>query len=65
MSAGQPEHPAKPQQPQDGFEEGLETPPDEEHVGRFSEGQEDLPETPDKIEEGRFSEGQEELPRRD
>jgi hypothetical protein len=62
MSAGPPEGPATPDQPESGFEEGLETPPEEERVGRFSEGQEDLPETPEKLEEGRFSEGQEDLP---
>ena len=33
--------------------------PEEEHIGRFSEGQEELPETPEKDVERRFSEGQE------
>ncbi len=44
-----------------GYAEGERSPtpsPEEEHVGRFSEGQEDLPEDP---HHGRFSEGQEEL----
>ena len=59
------EHPAKPEQPQGGFAEGEASPeeyPDDEAVGRFSEGQEDLPDSdPEKIHHGRFSEGQEEL----
>jgi hypothetical protein len=59
------EHPAKPEQPQDGFAEGEASPgeyPEDEAVGRFSEGQEDLPEDgPEKLHHGRFSEGQEEL----
>lgn len=59
------EHPAKPEQPEDGFAEGEANPsehPEDEAVGRFSEGQEDLPEDdPEKIHHGRFSEGQEEL----
>ncbi len=59
------EHPGKPEQPEDGFAEGEASPaeyPDDEAVGRFSEGQEDLPDSdPEKIHHGRFSEGQEEL----
>jgi hypothetical protein len=61
------EHPAAPEQVEGGFEEGLERPGvghehEEEHVGRFSEGQEDLPEGDDAHEKGRFSEGEEEAP---
>jgi hypothetical protein len=63
------EHPAKPEQPEEGFDEGQsnrEAFPDDERVGRFSEGQEELPEAdPEKHIEGRFSEGQEELPEDD
>jgi hypothetical protein len=63
------EHPAQPEQPQEGFAEGEAHPevfPEDEEVGRFSEGQEDLPaEDPEKIHHGRFSEGQEELPEDD
>jgi len=59
------EHPAKPEQSQGGFAEGEASPeqyPDDKAVGRFSEGQEDLPDSdPEKIHHGRFSEGQEEL----
>jgi hypothetical protein len=63
------EHPAKPEQPQEGFAEGQAAPeefPENEEVRRFSEGQEDLPaEDPEKLEHGRFSKGQEELPEED
>jgi hypothetical protein len=63
------EHPAKPEQPQQGFGEGQAEPeefPEDAAVGRFSEGQEDLPEAdPEKIQHGRFSEGQEELAEED
>jgi hypothetical protein len=63
------EHPAKPEQPTEGFDEGQgarEAFPEDEEVGRFSEGQEELPEVdPEKQVEGRFSEGQEELPEED
>ena len=63
------EHPGQPEQPRDGFAEGEARPdefPEDEEVGRFSEGQEDLPaEDPEKIHHGRFSEGQEELPEED
>jgi hypothetical protein len=55
---------ADPEQPEEGFAEGQadHTDPDEEHVGRFSEGQEELDdEDPEKLHQGRFSEGQEEL----
>ena len=53
-----------------GFAEGEASPevfPEDEEVGRFSEGQEDLPaeEDPEKLEHGRFSKGQEELPEED
>ena len=58
-------HPGGPEQPEGGFAEGQADPqdyPEEEHIGRFSEGQEDLgEEDPEKHHEGRFSEGQEEL----
>ena len=61
----EPEHSADPEQPKGGFAEGEAHPedfPEEEHVGRFSEGQEELGEDdPEKHHEGRFSEGQEEL----
>ena len=59
------EHPADPEQPQEGFAEGEADPqhyPGEDHVGRFSEGEEQLgEEDPEKHHEGRFSEGEEEL----
>jgi hypothetical protein len=66
MSTDPTEHPAKPEQPHDeGFAEGEASPetyPDEERVGRFSEGEEELPEdTAEKVHRGRFSEGEEEL----
>ena len=54
-----------PEQPEGGFAEGQASPekfPEDEAVGRFSEGQEDLgEEDPEKHHRGRFSEGQEEL----
>ena len=60
-----PDHTADPERPEGGFAEGEADPdayPEEEHVGRFSEGQEELgEEDPEKHVEGRFSEGQEEL----
>ena len=34
----------------------------EEHRGKFSEGEEDLPDSPEKERVGRFSDGEEELP---
>ena len=59
------EHPAKPEQPREGFAGGEAHPeeyPEDEAVGRFREGQEELGEDdPEKIHHGRFSEGQEEL----
>ena len=62
-------HPGRPEQPRDGFAEGEARPdefPEDEEVGRFSEGQEDLPaDDPEKVHHGRFSEGQEELPEDD
>jgi hypothetical protein len=66
MSTDPTEHPAKPEQPEDeGFAEGEASPeayPDEEHVGRFSEGEEALGEDdPEKQHRGRFSEGEEAL----
>jgi hypothetical protein len=60
-----PKHPADPKQPKGGFAAGEADPaayPEEEHVGRFSEGQEKLGEDdPEKHHQGRFSEGEEEL----
>ena len=64
-----PEHPAAPEQPDDGFAEGEASPeafPEEAAVPRFSEGQEELPEAdPEKEHHGRFSEGEEELAEED
>jgi hypothetical protein len=58
-----PRHPAE--DPRPGFAEGDADPeayPEDEQVGRFSEGQEELgEEDPQKHHRGRFSEGQEEL----
>jgi hypothetical protein len=57
-------HPAKPEQPREGFDEGesnREAFPEDQRVGRFSDGEELLPDTPEKEQRGRFSEGQEEL----
>ena len=66
MSTDPNAHPADPEQPQEGFAEGEAEPevyPDEETVGRFSEGVEELPADEDeKIHRGRFSEGVEQLP---
>jgi len=63
-----PEDPRKtadPDQPEAGFAEGqkdAEAFPEDERVGRFSEGQEELGDgDPEKHLHGRFSEGQEEL----
>jgi hypothetical protein len=58
------DHTADPEQPvESGFAEGQADPeayPEDEHVGRFSEGQEQLgEEDPEKHHKGRFSEGQE------
>ena len=68
-TAGSPDRPAGPEQPVDGFAEGEASPevfPEDEKVGRFSEGQEELPEEDfEKQHHGRFSEGQEELPEED
>jgi hypothetical protein len=66
MSTDRPDHAADPEQPgQPGFAEGEADPeafPEEERIGRFSEGQEELgEEDPEKHHKGRFSEGQEEL----
>lgn len=66
MSTDRPEHTADPEQPgHEGFAEGQADPeafPEEEQVGRFSEGQEALgDEDPEKHRRGRFSEGQEAL----
>jgi hypothetical protein len=67
MSADRPDHTADPEQPApaEGFAEGQADPeafPQDEKVGRFSKGQEDLgAEDPEKHHKGRFSEGQEEL----
>lgn len=67
MSADRPDHTADPEQPppEEGFAEGQGNPeafPQDERVGRFSEGQEDLgEEDPEKHKKGRFSEGQEDL----
>jgi hypothetical protein len=63
------EHPGQPEQPQEGYAEGEKNPeafPEDEEVGRFSEGVEELPaDDPEKIHRGRFSEGEEELPEED
>jgi hypothetical protein len=60
------EHPAQPEQTEENFGEGQEDAaafPEDERVGRFSEGEELLPEdTPEKLHKGRFSEGEELLP---
>jgi hypothetical protein len=56
------EHPAQPEQPDEGFAEGQEEAPrtpQEEHVGDFAEGQEVSPRTEEEEHIGRFSEGQE------
>jgi len=63
MSADRPDHTADPEQPlEGGFAEGQADPeafPQDEEVGRFSEGQEELgEEDPEKHLQGRFSEGQ-------
>jgi hypothetical protein len=54
------DRPAAPEQPENGFEEGMDHKPDsveERHVGDFAEGQERLPH--DEHRRSRFSEGQE------
>ena len=64
-----PRRPADPEQEGPGFAEGQADPeafPEDERVGRFSEGQEETgDEDPQKHHHGRFSEGQEELPEED
>jgi len=60
MSADRPDHTADPEQPlEGGFAEGQADPeafPQDEQVGRFSEGQEELGEDdPEKQHQGRFS----------
>ena len=63
MSADRPDHTADPEQPPEpGFAGGQADPeefPEDERVGKFSEGQEELADG--DTEKGRFSEGQEEL----
>jgi hypothetical protein len=67
MSEERRDHSADPEQPapEEGFAKGqadAEAFPQDERVGRFSEGQEDLPGAdPEKHHKGRFSEGQEDL----
>jgi hypothetical protein len=62
------EHPDHPEHRPD-FAEGEDRPeefPEDERVGRFSEGEERLPEIdPEKQHHGRFSEGEERLPEDD
>src|SRR3954467_3412026 len=56
------EHPAQPEQTDEGFAEGQEVRPDtpeEEVVRDFAEGQEHAPRTEEEEQIGRFSEGQE------
>lgn len=59
-------HPARPEQTQHGFEEGIDHKPDspeESDIGRFSTGIEQTPKhSPEKEEVGRFSEGIEHTP---
>jgi hypothetical protein len=66
MATDPNEHPAAPEEPHHGFAEGeedAEKHPEDRTVGRFSEGEEDLPEdAPEKLHHGRFSEGEEQLP---
>jgi hypothetical protein len=66
MSTDPNDRPAGPEQPNEGFAEGEDNPaefPEDEKVGRFSEGVEELPaDEPEKLHHGRFSEGVEELP---
>jgi len=63
MSTDRPDHTADPEQPAEaGFAEGQANPeefPEDEQVGTFAEGQEELDD--DERRKGRFSEGQEEL----
>ena len=66
MSADRPDHTADSEQPREGgFGAGEAAPeefPEAEHVGRFSDGQEELSEEdPEEHTQGRFSEGQEEI----
>lgn len=66
MSADRPDHTADPEQPYEaGFAKGQADPeafPEDERVGRFSEGQEEIgEEDPEKHRKGRFSVGQEEI----
>jgi hypothetical protein len=65
MSAERPDQTADSEQPlEEGFAEGQADPKKfpQDHVGRFSEGEEELgEEDPEKHHKGRFSEGQEEL----
>ncbi|HKE80417.1 MAG TPA: hypothetical protein VKB54_13955, partial [Solirubrobacteraceae bacterium] len=59
------EHPAGPEQPTEGLDEGQSNRkafPEDARIGRFSEGEEELPDSPEKHRRGRFSKGQEELP---
>lgn len=61
------EHPAAPEQTEEGFAEGQERDDigdehEEGHEGRFSEGQETRPEGAEAHKRRRFSEGEEELP---
>jgi hypothetical protein len=59
------DHPAQPEQPDEGFAEGQEIKPDtpeEERVRDFAEGQEIAPLSEQEEDIGRFSEGQELLP---
>jgi hypothetical protein len=64
MAEERRDHTADPEQPPpaEGFAEGQADPeafPEDERVGRFSEGQEDLgEEDPEKHIQGRFDEGQ-------
>lgn len=56
------EHPARPEQTQHGFEEGMDRKPDsapEQAVGRFSRGQDHQTETTEEEVDPRFSRGQE------
>lgn len=59
-------HPARPEQTQHGFEEGIDHKPDspeESEIGRFSTGIEQTPKhSPEKEDVGRFSEGVEQTP---
>jgi len=69
MSIDPNQHPSDPEQPREGFGEGEANPeafPEDEAVGRFSQGVEELPaDDPEKLHHGRFSEGVEQLPEED